>query len=185
MANNAKSLSQRAALANDFDMSPLTRLVGFNIGLAYLLARRTFKKRVSAFKLSPLEYSILTLLANKKVYQARLSAALDIPSQNLTQVLDQLEKRGLVLRARNETDRRVQDVQRTEEGTALMRRVEEAVSIVEQEVLAPLSEGEAAIFRELLLKVIQPQRNNSVGSDDGTDSSLQPVVAGSRLKRRL
>jgi hypothetical protein len=53
--------------------NPLTRLVGFNLGTAYLRARRLFKKRMAALELSPLEYFILALVGGKSMHQARIS----------------------------------------------------------------------------------------------------------------
>jgi DNA-binding MarR family transcriptional regulator len=138
----------------DVDQSnPLTRLVGFNLGTAYLRARRLFKKRMAALELSPLEYFILALLGSKSMHQARISGALDIPMQNLTVLMEKMEARDLVVRVRSQRDRRAQVVRLNDPGVRLLRRGRKIMLALERELLEPLSASERKIFRQLLDKL--------------------------------
>ncbi|MGA2212810.1 MAG: MarR family winged helix-turn-helix transcriptional regulator [Bryobacteraceae bacterium] len=133
--------------------NPLTRLVGFNLGTAYLRARRLFKKRMAALELSPLEYFILALVGGKSMHQARISGGLDIPMQNLTVLMERMEARDLVVRVRSERDRRAQVVRLSDPGVRLLRRARKIMQALERELLEPLSASERKIFRQLLDKL--------------------------------
>jgi len=133
--------------------NPLTRLAGFNLGTASLRARRLFKKRMAALELSPLEYFILALLGGKSMHQARISAVLDIPLQNLTVLMERMEARDLVLRVRSQSDRRAQVVRLSAPGARLLRRGRKIMLVLEREILHPLSASERKIFRQLLEKL--------------------------------
>jgi DNA-binding MarR family transcriptional regulator len=143
-------------------MNPLAKLAGFNLGAVYLRARRLFKKRMSALDLSPLEYSILALAGGKGMHQARIGAALDIPMQNLTVVMERMEERDLVVRVRSESDRRAQVVRLSGAGVRLFQRARKIMVVLERELLDPLSAGERKIFRELLLKLASASRTPAV-----------------------
>jgi DNA-binding MarR family transcriptional regulator len=131
----------------------LNQLVGFNLGAAYLQARRLFKKRMSALDLSPLEYFILALVDRQGMHQARIGVALDIPMQNLTVVLERMETRDLVVRLRSESDRRAQVVRLSDSGARLFGRARKIMPALERELLGPLRPAERKIFGQLLLQV--------------------------------
>jgi DNA-binding MarR family transcriptional regulator len=142
--------------AEAFDMTPLTRLFGFKIGMAYLRARRLFKRRFAELQLTTLDFSVLSLLAHQKVHQARLSLALSVPAQNLTAVLERLEGRGLVLRARSDSDRRAQIVLLSDAGRALLADANRVIEAVERDLVQRLTPGEQGMFGELLAKLCSP-----------------------------
>jgi DNA-binding MarR family transcriptional regulator len=140
----------------------LTGLVGFSLGSAYLQARRLYKKRMSALELSPLEYSILALVGGKGMHQAPISVELDIPMQNLTVIMERMESRDLVVRARSESDRRAQMVRLSDPGARLLQRARSIMPALERELLHPLSAGERKTFRELLQKLTRAHRRPDV-----------------------
>ncbi len=140
----------------------LAKLAGFNLGAAYLRARRLFKRRMSALDLSPLEYSILALAGGRGMHQARIGAALDIPMQNLTVVMERMEERALVVRVRSASDRRAQVVRLGARGVRLFQRARKIMPVLERELLEPLNAGERKIFRELLWKLARPNRTPNV-----------------------
>lgn len=72
---------------------------------------------------------------------------------SITSLVDTLERRGLVVRRRDDQDRRRQLVAITQAGTAAVRRfVPEAVAL-QAAVMAVLSEDERAALTRLLLAV--------------------------------
>jgi DNA-binding MarR family transcriptional regulator len=68
----------------------------------------------------------------------------------MVQVVDALESAGLAERRRSESDRRVNLVRLTEEGTEVERGVMEARADIMGDLTARLAEGEEAELCELL-----------------------------------
>jgi DNA-binding MarR family transcriptional regulator len=146
----------------------LRSLTGFKLGEAYVRARRLFKIRMTALGLTPLEYSVLSLLGAQSVHQAKLSTTLNIPAQNMTVILTRMAQRGLLTRTQSASDRRAQTICLSDAGRAQLHEADNVMRFVEQDLLAPLTPGERMIFGEILDKVAR------VGSVTAIDS-----VAGS------
>jgi DNA-binding MarR family transcriptional regulator len=85
--------------------------------------------------------------------QRDISRRLGIDASDLVSVLDDLEERGLVLRTRDERDRRRYLVTVTEEGGQALRRRLAGVAKVNDVLLAPLDELDRARLHGLLLRV--------------------------------
>jgi DNA-binding MarR family transcriptional regulator len=135
-------------------------LLGYHITQANVPSRKVFLKHIGApFKLSPVEFTILMLVAgNRDVTQKQLSQALAVSAPNVTTLLDRLTERELLTRVRNESDRRSQHVRLTRKGTALVREVREISLTMERDLLRNLSEAERGILIELLQKVARGRR---------------------------
>lgn len=92
------------------------------------------------------QFGILEALLHKgPMCQARLGEKILRSPGNLTTVLDNLERRGLVKRLRNERDRREIHVHLTDEGRRLVQRVfpEVAAVITDQmSILTPAEQEE-------------------------------------------
>lgn len=144
-----------AILPGHLDHAKLINLLGYQLAQATIPTNRIFKTHIEAeFELNKLEFTILMLAAaNEAVTPKRLSSAMNIPAPNLTLILDRLEKRELLRRTRSEEDRRVQHVQLTRKGVALIKRLDGVVAKMEDALLAHLSAAERAMLFELLRKV--------------------------------
>jgi DNA-binding MarR family transcriptional regulator len=116
--------------------------------------RKAFMTKLRALKLRPAEFSTLVLIAsNSAVNQKQIGDALEISAPNLVVLMDQLCERGLLERVRSAKDRRAQHPRLTRSGHALIAKAEVLVGELEEEVLAPLTQGERAILIELLRKI--------------------------------
>lgn len=71
---------------------------------------------------------------------------------NITMVIDNLEKRGLVRRIRSEKDRRYFDIHLTEEGKGLIAEIFPRHALRIRQKMAILSESEQQALGELLRK---------------------------------
>lgn len=69
---------------------------------------------------------------------------------DVTRLLDRLEKRALITRAREKSDRRVVTTRITDEGLALLATLDEPLRRVSVEQLAHLSHKELISLRDLL-----------------------------------
>ena len=147
-------------------MSDKTRLIvdsliGGKIGAAYLRARRLFRAHMTELNLSPVEFYVLALAASGDLHQSALSLALNISTQNLTIVLDDLEKRTLITRVQSKTDGRVRLIHLTTHGSQSIKHALREIVVVEDELTGALSPGERLIFGELLDKVSRSGKSAS------------------------
>ncbi|WP_055478624.1 MarR family winged helix-turn-helix transcriptional regulator [Sphaerimonospora mesophila] len=149
-------LRQWAAACPDLDVSPmavfgrlsrLTRLVNGEL-------RRTFAEH----DLDPSSFDVLaTLRRGGRLTPAELMRSSMITSGAVTQRLDRLEARGLVVRTPNESDGRGVHVDLTDEGRKLIDQALPDHVNAEQRLLAGLTpdqrESLADILRRLLVSL--------------------------------
>ncbi len=82
------------------------------------------EKHLVRHSLTPSQFGTLEMLYHLgPLCQRDIAAKLLRSSGNITMVIDNLEKRGLVLRERNESDRRLVTVSLTEEGRRLIAAI--------------------------------------------------------------
>jgi MarR family transcriptional regulator, organic hydroperoxide resistance regulator len=86
--------------------------------------------------------------------QLALGAALGLDKTTLTTVLDKLERDGLVRRLPHPTDRRVRIPAITEAGRELHQRVDDAVHVVEENLLRPLDPAERKNLEVALRRLV-------------------------------
>ena len=146
--------------APGLDQSSLQHLLGYQIARADVPTRRAFAEHVGKpLELSPVEFSCLVLLAfNPGATPKQLAEALAMVAPAVTVLLDRLEKRGLIQRARSDSDRRAQLVTLTPAGDETARKAHALSLDMEREVLKALSAAERAILVELLQKVARGGR---------------------------
>jgi DNA-binding MarR family transcriptional regulator len=76
-----------------------------------------------------------------------------IGASGATQLIDRLERRGLVTRVRDERDRRIQRVVATDRAKAIARRFKSAMRGVLEEVTAALDDAELQTYVELTERI--------------------------------
>lgn len=114
-------------------------------------------RAMAAFDLTISQFGVLEALYHKgPLCQRDLGAKILKSTGNMTMVIDNLEKRGLVTRVRDTEDRRYLCVHLTDEGTALIAqafaRVERSIS-EEMAVLTPTEQGQlGTLCKKLGLK---------------------------------
>ncbi len=87
--------------------------------------------------------------------QRELAESLHFDASNITDIVDRLEARGLVVRTVDPHDRRVRRIVRTPEGEELRRQaLDEALATAP--TVASLSAGEQRTLCELLGKIAEP-----------------------------
>ena len=149
------------AAGHGLDQSCMGHLIGYHITQANVASRKAFTRHIGeAWKLSPVEFTILMLVAhNRDATQKQLSQALAVSAPNVTALIDRMNERDLLKRVRNENDRRSQQLRLTRKGAALVREVHEVSLTMERDLLRHLSEAERAMLVELLQKVARGGRS--------------------------
>jgi DNA-binding MarR family transcriptional regulator len=154
-------------MATEVDEAPETRpadkLMAASISLdaGFLLAKLHAagsvlnNRALAAFGLKERSYSVLAL-ANSELdpTQREMAEFLSLDPSQIVALIDELEQRGLVVRAPGKQDRRAKIVSATAEGAAVFRRAEAAARVAEAEALADLSDAEVGDLKALLRKAL-------------------------------
>ncbi|QOY90533.1 MarR family winged helix-turn-helix transcriptional regulator [Paludibaculum fermentans] len=105
-------------------------------------------------ELSPREIRVLFLLGERgEMIMTDLAAALPAPLSTVTRIIDRMETKELVQRARSTEDRRIVVVQQAPKGRLMHDRFLSSQLQVAERMLEPLSNGEREILLELLGKL--------------------------------
>jgi DNA-binding MarR family transcriptional regulator len=106
-----------------------------------------------------LEYAALIFIDDMPgIDQRRLAEAMGVDRNNASLLLEQLERKGLVLRRVNSADRRAREVFLTRKGESLCHRLRPAVRRANEQILAPLKPGERELFLDMLVRVVVGNR---------------------------
>jgi DNA-binding MarR family transcriptional regulator len=106
-----------------------------------------------------LEYAVLVFIDDVPgIDQRTLAQAMGIDRNNVSLIIDRLEKNGLVARRVNGTDRRSRGLHLTRKGNELRRRTQPKVRAANQRILAPLKAADQKIFIEMLVRLVEGNR---------------------------
>lgn len=132
--------------------------VGTSVGyqLLNLLAamRRELEQRMAEHGLTDAQWRPLWLIKSGRADTAKeIARRLDIDAGAVTRVLDRLEGKGLIERARSEADRRLVHLRLTPAGEAAVRQVPAVLASVNNDFLSGFSEAEWKQLRRLLTRM--------------------------------
>jgi MarR family transcriptional regulator, lower aerobic nicotinate degradation pathway regulator len=100
-------------------------------------------------------FTVLTSLADQgPASQAALGRRLWIDRSDLHAILNEIERDGLVRRARDEQDRRRNVVALTPRGRAALKRLDKRVDAAQDALLGPLSAADRRELRRLLERLV-------------------------------
>lgn len=145
-----------AASGHGLDFGRLPDYYGYHLRMAQLADYADFAREAGPDAVSPGRFSLLTLLAhNPGITQSALSQAVGLDKSTLTPALDQLVRKGLVLRRKAASDKRSYALSLSAKGHALLTRLTEGVERHEANVAALLSPAERRQFIALLKRITQ------------------------------
>jgi DNA-binding MarR family transcriptional regulator len=130
------------------------RLLGYldTLFRRLMLPRRTGDE--ASLEISREEIRALVILdSGERIMMSSLAESLGVPLSTATHTVDRLVAKGLVLRNRSETDRRVVQVEMSAYGHKLQDEFREKRKSMACSWLEPLSSGEREIFLELMAKI--------------------------------
>lgn len=108
--------------AASIDLAALGSMTGFVLKRAQMWVARDLKARFKPHDISLAQFSILYLVEkNPGLSQVRIADALFVERARLVQMLDRLEDRGLLRRARSKSDRRSHALHLTPKGQDLLK----------------------------------------------------------------
>lgn len=110
--------------------------VGYQIKRAFNVIQDDLAKTLKPFELRMLTYTALVLIVdNPGMRQSQLADAMDIERPNLVVIIDELERRELIVRDRVPTDRRAYALKATLAGRQLYEKSVAAVTAHEERLL--------------------------------------------------
>jgi DNA-binding MarR family transcriptional regulator len=117
-----------------------------------VLAATLAREEVSA----PLRYHALSLVDDfPGIDQSHLALLMGIDRTNVGQIIDDLEKRGLMERRVNGADRRARELRVTARAVKLRQRIRPKMLAAQAGVLATLKPAERVLLLDLLARVIE------------------------------
>lgn len=136
----------------------LRRRASFALARLGAAARQQCTERLAAVGLSQRQHAILCCLGEfGPACQRDVAVRLGIDTGDIVAVFDGLQKRGLVLRERDQRDRRRQVVSLTADGRQLLDEAGRLLDAAEPGMLAALSEAEQAELLRLAARVLAAQ----------------------------
>ncbi len=114
------------------------------------------------FGITPVQFSALTAIGSVPgIDQRRLARIIAFDRSTIGDVVQRLEKRGLVLSEKREADRRTKHLILTNEGAATISAMEQSVWKSNDDLLKSLSEEERTTFMFLLKKLVNMNNDMS------------------------
>ncbi len=134
--------------------SDLEDHVGYNLKRAYLIIQGGFRAALGEDGLSPRSYSALSLVVQyPNISQSEVARTLGIERSGLVAIVDDLEKRGYLIRSTVPGDRRVHALVPTKDGMHAYATASTAVRNREKRLMSHLSEQEQQTLVDLLKKI--------------------------------
>ena len=128
--------------------------VGHQLFNVMLLMRREVDRRMLEHDLTDAQWKPLWMLKLGRATNAiELAREMDIDAGAVTRMLDRLEAKGLLERARSEADRRVVHLRLTAAGDAVAKKVAYVLASVNNDFLRGFSEADWRQLRRLLTRM--------------------------------
>lgn len=108
----------------NIDFGPLANWVGFHLRLAQTASFQAFAQEARAVDLRPGRFATLMLIGrNPGISQTTLAAANGRDKSTLTPILEDLERRGFIVREKLKTDRRSYQLTLTDSGRKMLEQL--------------------------------------------------------------
>ncbi|MFM8567374.1 MAG: MarR family winged helix-turn-helix transcriptional regulator [Gemmatimonadota bacterium] len=138
-----------------FNLDDLYTHPGHLIRRVHQIAVALFMAECGESGITPVQYACLKALkANPGVDATRLSALIAFDRSTIGNVLERLERKGLIQRFPSADDKRIKLLKLVPQGRLLLRRLETAVARSQKKILAPLSAEQQRTLMKLLTQLV-------------------------------
>jgi len=150
----AKPVEQPLESEDTVRYGRLDEFIGFHLRMAQTASFQAFAREAGEIDLSPGRYALLSLIGdNPGISQTALGRANGRDKSSLTPALDDLERRGLIVRERIATNRRTYALSLTREGEKARRRLEECAERHERNLDRLIGPRDREKFISILRKI--------------------------------
>jgi len=137
--------------SESIDFSTLNSFLGFHLRLAQVKLFQHFQLRLANFDITPGQSGLLILILDHSgIRQSALARAVRVERATLGQTVDVLVKRKLVLRARNNSDRRAYALRLTDAGQEYVNKLIPAIHAHEAEITQSFNKRDLQQLHQLL-----------------------------------
>jgi DNA-binding MarR family transcriptional regulator len=146
------------------------RQPGHLIRRAHQMATAVFMHEAKAFDLTAVQFSALVVIREHPGTDAtRVSDLIYFDRSTIGNVLDRLEKKGLIRREPGVEDRRTKRLFLTPQGRAVLRKITAKLPQISDTILKPLSVADRTRLVRLLVALVDPD-----GGSGGKSSRTKP-----------
>jgi hypothetical protein len=143
-----------APAVEQVDTTYLETLIGYSARRVSLKVIELFTERMADYGLSPVDFSILSLIRhNPGITSRQICAALNLLPPNLVGKINAMEKRQLLARLPHPDDRRAMGLHLTDAGQQMMLPAEKTATALELDAARSLSATEKKTLLSLLQKL--------------------------------
>lgn len=159
---------KRMQLSDDLNITSLI------MAQAFINWHKAFLRELSPFELTYSQWIMLQALtmAGSPMSPTELNRYLTIEGTSISVVIDNLEKRGLVMRRRSQVDRRIVNVYLTERGYELLKQVNQQIAKLIEDVYGRLSVAE----RKDLVRLSRKVRDESIRKIGGNPEVVDVIL---------
>jgi DNA-binding MarR family transcriptional regulator len=148
-------MSQPAAASQPDEPHPEPR-TSYVVARLERAIRQAISVRVKPYGLTTLQYTTLSVLGHRgELSNAQLARRAYMTPQSMSEVIDALEKKGLVERNPHPNHRRVFPAVLTAQGRRVLKACNDAVDELEQEMLADLTPHQQRSLRNSFLSAVR------------------------------
>src|ERR1700738_5296975 len=134
---------------------PLDQRPGFLLRRLHQIHVALFQKRCAAFEITPLQYSLLSALAQRGTAdQTTLADDVALDRTTTTGALKRLQSRSFIERSIHHRDRRAQICRLTKAGALLLRKMEASARAAHRETVADLSKAQQKRFIAMMQRIV-------------------------------
>ena len=134
--------------------SMAAELVGYNLKRSYLVVRNAAQEVLEPMGLKVVSMTALSLIVdNPGIAPSQIADTLQMERPNIVVIIDELETRQLISRARSKLDRRRFALTATVRGRRLRDQASASVAKAEYAALGELSDTEIAQLLDLLRRI--------------------------------
>jgi DNA-binding MarR family transcriptional regulator len=146
---------EKTEAGGSIDLSPLVDLIGYHLRRAQLAVFDDFIRSFADHDIRPSQYGVLTAIdRNPGSSQAAIAQSLGIKRSNFVKLVDEFERRDLVVRRQVAGDRRANALFLTDSGRAAIEKFHMIRAAHEARIGALIgSEDERKLFIEQLVRL--------------------------------
>ena len=139
---------------------PLLGYLGYQIRQAQAAVFRNLTAATADLKVTPGEYSLLTMIgANPGISQIDLAAIHKLDKSTLSLAVTRLAKRGLIRRARSLEDDRTNRLFLCKLGQRLVQSMRDRIEAQEKTIASALQPGERKLMLDALQRIVRALEN--------------------------
>jgi MarR family transcriptional regulator, lower aerobic nicotinate degradation pathway regulator len=151
-----KTSTAAGQVGEQSDMMPsLSQRPGYLIRRLHQIHTALFAEECGEEKITPIMFSVISSLERAgPIDQTTLAQLVAIDKTNVADLLERLQRRGLVRRRVLATDRRVRIAALTAKGVALLRRIEDRVERAHERTIEDLPARDQARFVAMMSRIV-------------------------------